>query len=175
MKDIVVSGMTGKIIFVVLLLVVIVLSYTAIVALLAALLRGQAKRARQVVADSPIGTVFIGFAGWAIFGTLAAWLYSQAFIERLQETEIVPAYLVAACIAVIVPLLICILGAPGLYTHIGSRIAALRTRETSEFWCVTVGTLVCLTAAIFPFVGWFLVLPLLMAAEFGAGFRSLLR
>jgi len=82
-------------------------------------------------------------------------------------------YLVAAGASLVVPSLICLLGAPGLYTHIGSRIAALRTRESSDFWCVAVGVLVCLTAAVFPFVGWFLLLPLLLAAEFGAGFRSL--
>ena len=185
MKDIIASGAypvimprddpAGKIIFVVLLLVVLVLSYTAIVALLAALLRGQTERARQVVAESPIGTVLIGLFGWVILGTLAAWLFSQAFVEHMLETASVPAYLVAACVTLIVPMLICILGAPGLYTHIGSRIAALRTRETSDFWCVVVGTIACLTAAIFPFVGWFLVLPLLMAAELGAGLRSLLR
>ncbi len=51
----------------------------------------------------------------------------------------------------------------------------LRQGESSEFWCVAVGALVSLTAALFPFVGWFLVLPLLLAAEFGTGFRSLLR
>lgn len=156
----------GDIIFVVLFAIFIVLSYTALVALLAAVLRSRTKRARQLVADSPVRTVLTGIIGWAVFGALAAWLYLQAWF-------------VAACIAVIVPSLICLLGAPGLYTHIGSRIAALRTREmsseTSDLWCVVAGSLTSLTAALFPFVGWFLLMPLLLAAEFGAGFRSSLR
>ncbi len=167
------------VIFVVLLAIFIVLTYTALVALLAALLRGQTKRARQVVADSPVRTVIVGIIGWAVFGGLAAWLYSQAVVERLLDTQIVSGYFVAACAAVIVPSLICLLGAPGLYTHIGSRVATLRTREmsgeTSELWCVVTGSLASLTAALFPFVGWFLIMPLLLAAEFGAGFRSFFR
>jgi len=167
------------IIFVVLLAIFFVLTYTALVALLAVFLRGQTKRARQVVADSPVKTVVVGIIGWAVFGGVAGWLYSQAVVEPRLETEVVSGYFVAACIALIVPSLICLLGAPGLYTHIGSRIAALRTREksgeTSDLWCVVTGTLASLTAALFPFVGWFLLLPLLLAAEFGAGFRSFFR
>lgn len=167
------------IILVVLLAIFIVFTYTALVALLAALLRGRTKRARQLVADSPVRTVLVGIVGWAVFGGLAGWLYTQADVEPVLKSELASGYFVAACIAVIVPSLICLLGAPGLYTHIGSRIAALRTREksgeTSELWFVVTGTLASLSAALFPFVGWFLIMPLLLAAEFGAGFRSFLR
>lgn len=185
MKDIIISGASpvlmptedpgGKIVFVVLLAIVILLSFTALVTLLAAVLRGRTQRAREAVEKGPVKTILTGFLGWAVFGSLAAWLYSQATVERLLETEILPVYFVAACIAVIVPLLVCLLGAPGLYTHIGRRIATLRTCETSDLWCVAAGSFVSVTAALFPFAGWFLVLPLLLAAEFGAGFRSLIR
>ncbi len=162
-------------VFVLALVLVSVLSYVALVTLLATFLPRLTQRGRQVVADSPVWTILVGAIGWAIFGALAFWLYAKAEFDRLFETATEPAYLVAACIAVIVPSLVCLLGAPGLYMQIGSRIAMLRQRESSEFWCVAVGALVSLTAALFPFVGWFLVLPLLLAAEFGTGFRSLLR
>jgi hypothetical protein len=185
MKEIIVSGASpvlmpredpaGKILFLVLAVIFIVLSYTALVTLLAAMLRDLTNRARQIVADSPLQTVLTGVVGWALFGGLAAWLYSLAFVERLLETEIVPAYFIGACAAVIVPSLICVLGAPGLYSHIGDRLDALRDRETSDLGRVILGSVVALIAASFPFVGWFLVIPLLLVAEFGAGFRSLFR
>jgi len=149
-------------VFVLALVLVSALSYVALVTLLATFLPKLTQRGRQIVAESPVRTLLVGTIGWAIFGVLAAWLYGQA-------------YLAAASVAVIVPSLVCIVGAPGLYTHIGSRIAALHTREVSELWCVGVGTLACLTAALFPFIGWFVLLPLLLVAEFGTGVRSLLR
>lgn len=149
-------------VFVLALVLVCVLSYVALVTLLATFLPRLTQRGRQVVSESPVRTIVVGAIGWAIFGALAAWFYSRANPH-------------AAHVALALPALVCLFGAPGLYTHIGSRIAALRTGEASALWCVVVGSLVSLTAALFPFVGWFLILPLLLAAEFGAGFRSLIR
>jgi len=149
-------------VFVLALVLVSVLSYVALITLLATFLPSLTQRGQQIVAKSPVRTILIGAIGWAIFGALAVWFYSRANSH-------------AAHVALALPALVCLLGAPGLYTHIGGRIAGLRASESSDLWCVFVGTLLCLVAALFPFVGWFLVLPLLLAAEFGAGFRSLLR
>ena len=149
-------------VFVLAIVLISALSYVALVTLLATFLPGLTQRGRQIVAEHPLRTVLVGAIGWVIFGGLAAWFYSRTNPS-------------AAYVALVLPSLVCLLGAPGLYTHIGNRIAALRAREASSLWCVVVGTLVSLTAALFPFVGWFLILPLLLAAEFGTGFRSLLR
>lgn len=149
-------------VFVLAFVLVSVLSYVALVTLLATFLPGLTQRGRQIVAEHPLRTLLVGAIGWAVFGGLAAWFYSRA-----NPT--------AAHLALALPALVCLLGAPGLYTHIGNRIVALRAREASALWCVVVGALVSLTAALFPFVGWFLILPLLLAAEFGTGFRLLLR
>ena len=185
MKEVMVSGASpvlmpredpaGKIVFVVILAIVIIVTFTALMALLAALFRGQTSRARQAIADAPYLSLLTGLVGWAVFGALAVWCWSRAFVEHLLETEVVPGFLVAAAILVIVPMLICLLGAPGLYTQIGRRIAAMRARETSDLACVTSGTLVAMVAVLFPGFGWFVVLPLLLFAEFGAGVRSLFR
>ena len=149
-------------VFVLVIVLISVLSYVALVTLLATFLPRLTQRGRQIVAEHPARTLLVGAIGWGIFGGLAAWFYSRTNPS-------------AAYVALALPALVCLLGAPGLYTHIGNRIAALRAREASALWCVVVGTLVSLTAALFPFVGWFLVLPLLLAAEFGTGFRLLLR
>ena len=183
MKEVLVSGASpvlmpredpaGKIVFMVILAIVIIVTFTALMTLLAALFRGQTIRARDAVADAPYKSVLTGLLGWIVFGALAAWCWSQAFVEHLLETEIRPGFLVATAVLVIVPMFICLLGAPGLYTQIGRRIAALRSRETSDLACVVMGSLVAIVAALFPWFGWFLVLPLLLFAEFGAGIRSL--
>ncbi|MDJ0710203.1 MAG: hypothetical protein QNJ14_07440 [Woeseiaceae bacterium] len=185
MKDVLVSGASpvlmpredpaGKIVFVVILATVIIVSFTALMTLLAALFRGQTGRARDAIADAPYLSLLTGLVGWGVFAALAAWCYSRAFVHHLLETEILPGYLVAAAILLIVPLFVCLLGAPGLYTQIGRRVAALRASETSDLACVVIGTLVALAAVSFPGFGWFIVLPLLLFAEFGAGARSLLR
>ena len=185
MKEVMVSGASpvlmpredpaGKIIFMLLLVLLIVVSFTALITLLAALFRGQTKRARDAVAEGPWWTLLIGLVGWIVFGGLAIWLWSQAFVERLLETEVVPGFLVASCASVAIPVAICLFGAPGLYTHIGSRIGELRGGETSDLRCVVTGALVAIIAGLFPFLGWFVVLPLLLFVEFGAGARSLLR
>jgi len=185
MKEVIVSGASpvlmpredpaGKIIFVLLLVAVFVIAFAALVTLLAAVFRGQTGRARRAVAEGPWQTLLAGLAGWIVFGGLAIWCWSQAFVERLLETEVVPGFLVASCASVAIPVAICLFGAPGLYTHIGGLIGKLRARETSDLECVVTGSLVAIVAGLFPFLGWFVVLPLLLFAEFGAGVRSLLR
>jgi len=165
----------GKIVFIVILAIVLIVAFVALVTLLAAVLRGVTKRGRVAVETNPGRTLIHGFVAWAVFGALAAWLYSQAYAERSLETEIVPGYFIAACLAVFIPMLVNLLGAPGLYTHIGRRIAAMRSREMSDLGCVIMGSCVAITAALFPIFGWFLVLPVLLAAEFGCGVRALIR
>ena len=165
----------ANIVPVLLLAIVFVASYAALVTLLAALFRDRAKKARDAVAVAPLKTLFTGLAGWVIFGAPAAWCYMQAIAGHLPEYSVAPGFFVAGTILVIVPSLVCLLGAPGLYTHIGRRLASLRANEMSDLACVVLGVLVALIAGLFPWFGWFLVLPLLLFAEFGAGVRSFLR
>ncbi len=155
--------------------IVFVVSYAALVTLLAALFRGQTKRAEDAVTAAPFKVLFTGLAGWVLFGAPAAWCYSQAMAGRLPEYHVAPGFFIAGTILVVVPSLICLFGAPGLYTHIGRRLASMRAGEISDFGCVVTGALVAITACLFPWLGWFLVLPLLLFAEFGAGVRSFLR
>ena len=160
---------------IVLLAIVFIASYTALVILLAALFRSRAKLAEKAVARAPLKTLSAGLAGWTVFGLPAAWCYWQAIGDYLPEYQVAPGFFTAGTALVIVPSLVCLLGAPGLYTHIGRGLASLRAGETSDLSCVVMGSLVALTACLFPWFGWFLVLPLLLFAEFGAGVRSFIR
>lgn len=148
----------GKIIYVTILVAVFIVSYVALVALLAALLKGLTARGREAVESKPWMTLAYGLIGWLVFGGLAALLNLQA-----------------AIVLIVIPSLICVVGAPGLYTHIGGRIGALRNRETSDLQRVVLGCSVALVALLFPGIGWFIILPLLLMAEFGTGVQALLR
>ncbi len=185
MKEVIVSGASpylmpredpaGKIVFMVLFGALVLLCFLALVTLLAAVLRSQTGRAHRAVSEGPLQTALVGAAGWLVFGAGAAWLYSRAWIERLLETEIRPGFLLATVVVAGIPLVLSLLGAAGLFTFLGDRLAALRRKETSGIWRLLAGAVVAIFAAFFPIVGWFVVLPLLMATALGAGSRSLLR
>jgi len=185
MKETIVSGASpvlmptedpaGKLVFMIVLAGVILVSFVALITFMAAVLRGTTERSRGAIQDGPVATTIYGAVVWLVFGIIAVWLYSQAFVERLLETEVVTGFLVGAIVVTLVPLSLSLLGAPGVFSHIGDRIAALRSRETSHLRRTVSGTLVSVFAAFFPIVGWFLILPLLIAAALGAGTRSLFR
>ena len=168
MKDLIAHGTSlawmptdnpaGKIIYVAILVGVFIVSYVALVALLAALLKGLTARGREAVETKPWMTLVYGLVGWLVFGGLAAFLNLQA-----------------ATVLIVIASLICLVGAPGLYTYIGGRIGALRNRETSDLQRVILGCGVALVAMLFPGIGWFIVLPLFLMAEFGTGVQALLR
>ena len=152
----------GKIVLVLILAIALIVSYVAIVTLLAALLKGHTARGRKAVATRPWMILVDGLIGWLAFGGLAGFLYSRGMVA-------------AAIVMLVIPALVCLVGAPGLYTHIGERIGALGNKEVSSLRCVVAGCGTALLAVLFPGVGWFIVLPLLLMAEFGAGFQALLR
>ncbi len=185
MKELIVSGASpylmpredpaGKLVFMLLFGALVLLCFLALVTILAAVLRGQTDRARRAVQDRPFRTMLMGVAGWLAFGAVAAWFSANAYTERLLETEVRPGFLVAATVAAGIPLVLSLLGAAGLFAYVGDRVAALRRAESSQLRRLVTGCFVAVFAAFFPFVGWFVVLPMLLATAFGAGSRSLLR
>lgn len=165
----------GKIVFAIVLLVFLLVCFIALMTFLAAVFRDMNERSKSTLAGSPWRTCLIGLAGYAVLGGLAAWLYSQAFIVRLLETEIVPGLLVPAVVLSALPLVMSLLGAPGMFSHIGDRLAELHGGEMNGLKRTAMGTAVAVFAALFPLVGWFLVAPLLLLASFGCGARGILR
>lgn len=164
----------GKILFAVLLLVFLVICFIALMTLLAAVLRGTTERSRNATGQAPLLTLFTGFVGYAVLGGLAAWLYSEAFIVRLLETEIEAGFLVAAILVTAFPLLMSLLGAPGVFSHIGDRIAALHGGDMNGVKRTVFGTVVSVLSALFPIIGWFVIVPLLLMFSFGAGVTAIL-
>ncbi len=185
MKEIVWSGASvvlmpredpaGKVIFVIVLLIFILACFVALMAFMASVLRGVNDRSKQAIQWSPWKTGFFGVAIYAVFGGLALWLYSLAFIERLLETEIVWGFLAAAVLVTVVPLLASLLGAPGTFGYVGDRIAALHGGEMSGLRRTVLGTTISVFAAFFPLIGWFVVLPVLLVMSCGAGASTIFR
>lgn len=185
MKDILISGASpvlmpredpaGKIIFAIVLLVIILICFVALMTFMAAVFREMNERARKAIAWAPVKTVLVGITGLVVFGDLASWLYSLAFIERLLETEIVAGYLVAAILVTALPLLLAILGAPGTFGYIGDRLAALHGGDLSGLRRIVLGTVVSILVALFPVLGWFVVLPGLLVVSLGAGVLAVTR
>ncbi len=185
MNEVIVSGASpylmpredpaGKIVFLLLFATLLLVCFFALVTVLAAVLRDQTGRAHKALHDGPLKTALIGVAGWVAFGAMAAWLSANAYTERLLETEVHAGFVVAAAIAAGIPLVLSLLGAAGLFAYVGDRISALGTTEASELRRLLTGCFVAVFAAFFPIVGWFVVLPMLLATALGAGSRSLLR
>ena len=108
MKEIIWSGASpvlmpredpaGKIVFAIVLFVIVLVWFVALITFLAAVLRSLTERGKEAIAWSPGRTALAGIAAYVVFGGLAAWLYSMAFIRRLLETEIVWGFLVAAIV-----------------------------------------------------------------------------
>lgn len=158
----------GKIVFAAFVLIVGLISFVALMTFLAAVFRGLTERCKSAIQQTPMRVLLIGLIGYALFGGLASWLYSMAIVERLLETEISPGLLAAALTAATVPLVVSILAAPGTFSDIGDRLAALHGGEMSGLRRTALGTLVSVLTVWFPIIGWFVVGPLLLVISFGA-------
>ncbi|MGI9234810.1 MAG: hypothetical protein ACR2RD_14345 [Woeseiaceae bacterium] len=184
MKEIIYSGASpvlmpredpaGKIVFFIVLLVLVLVSFVALMTFLAAVFRETNERSKSAMLWAPLRTVLTGLAGYAVLGGIAAWLYSEAFIVRLLETEVVTAFLVPAVIVTALPMLLSLLGAPGVFSYLGDRLAELHGGEMNGLRRTAMGTLTAVFAALFPIIGWFVVTPCLLASSFGAGLSSVL-
>jgi len=166
-KEIIVSGESpvlmpredpaGKIIFAIVLLIFVLFCFVALMTFLAAVFRDTNERSKEAVQRSPLRTLLAGIGGYLVFGGLAVWLFSEAFIVRLLETEIVRGYLIAAVLVTAVPVLASLHGAPGLFSCIGDRIAMLHGGDMNGLRRTVFGTLSSVFAALFPFIGWFII------------------
>lgn len=165
----------GKIVFAIVLMAFLLVCFVALMTFLAAFLREMNARSKNAIHHAPLRTILLGVVGYAIFAGLSAWLYSEAFIVRLLETEIVYGFLVLAILVTVLPWLVSLLGAPGTFSYVGDRIAELHGGEMNGLRRTVMGTLVSVFAALFPFIGWFLVTPWLLATSFGAGVTGIFR
>ncbi len=158
----------GKTVFAVVVLVIGLTCFVALMTFLAAVLRRSTERCTDVIRTMPVRALLAGLAGYAVLGGLAAWLLSNAYIERLLETVFVPGMLVASIAVSLLLVLATLLGGAATFSHIGDRLAVVHGGEMSGLKRTALGTLVSTLAAWFPIVGWFVITPALVLLSFGA-------
>ena len=112
---------------------------------------------------------------YAVCGAVVAWLYPQAIIERLLETEIVPGLLGTIVVLVVIPVAGSLFGAPGTFSYVGDRLAIINGGDMPGLKRPALGTLVTVLAAWFPVIGWFVITPILLTLSCGAFLLGQLR
>ena len=165
----------GKIVFAVTVLVFGLICFVALMTFLSAVLHRLTERSKGVVDQSPLRAILVGAVVYAVCGAVVAWLYPQAVIERLLETEIVPGLLGTLVVIAVIPLAGSLFGAPGTFSYVGDRLAMINGGDMPGLKRSALGTLVTVLAAWFPVIGWFLITPMLLTLSCGAFLLGQLR
>lgn len=157
-----------KLAFVVVALIIGVACFTALMALLGAVMPRTAARCRMAVSRWPVQAVLAGALTYLVGGGLAWFFLSRGYVPRLLKVEIVPGMLVPGLAAASVLLLVTVLGAAGTVRAIGERLTAGAVPAATPAREIVVGTLAAALGSGFPVVGWALALPGLLFASSGA-------
>jgi len=164
----------GKIVFAIVAMVFGITFFVALMMLLAAVFRGQTDRCKTILQETPYRALLAGVVGYGVLGGLAWYFYSNAFIKRLLENEIIPAMLgTAIAFAAIIDLLT-LAGSFGTFAAVGDRLEKLNGRPMSGLAKMGLGTLVSALAGLFPIIGWTFVTPILCLFAFGSAVLALL-
>ncbi len=140
-----------------LILIIISLSFAGFVILLVTLLPNISDRSRAALQQTPWRAFFIGLANYLFLGGLSL---------LLMSTEIPPLSLIGLIMATALTLVTTI-GLSGLILFIGQRLVTLSGRNMSPLMQVITGTITLELALLLPFVGWFLLTPIILMLSFG--------
>ena len=143
----------------------IILCLTAFIVALSALLPQVSRRSQTALERTPWRAFFIGLANYLFLGGIALVLFSV-------EVEILGLFGLLITTFLIV---VTFLGLPGFARLTGERLTALHDDELSALRQLLWGALTIELAALLPFLGWFVLTPVLMMISFGGvvlGWRS---
>ncbi|NJN93775.1 MAG: hypothetical protein HC875_06640 [Anaerolineales bacterium] len=150
------------------LLVVLVISgvtLAAFITLLAALLPGPVTRSQTVLLHSPWRAFWLGLVNYLFLGGI-----SLALLSTEIQILVLAGLLLATFLTVVTGF-----GLAGLARLTGERLAGLRNTAASPWQALLWGTITVELAALLPFLGWFVLTPILLMLSFGAavlGWRS---
>jgi hypothetical protein len=147
--------------------------FVALMVFLAAVLPHLRERVRASMDLHPWRSLGLGFAGYLVLGSLAAFMYSRSSIQYLLRTEYEPALLAGAVAIVAVLIVTTLLGGSGLVQALGERIEQLNGQSMSGLRKTVWASLVLIGTCFFPVIGWCIVLPLSLPFAFGAALLAL--
>jgi len=130
----------------------------ALMVTLAALLPTVSKRSQSAVQRSPWRAFFIGLANYLFLGGIALILLDAGEGLLTFISLILLAFLT----------IVTAIGLAGLVKLLGERLAGLRGEEMSPLKQVIWGAVALELASLLPFIGWFLLAPIVLMLSFGA-------
>lgn len=129
----------------------------ALMITLTALLPQVNARGKAVLQRSPWRAFFIGLVNYIFLGGIVL-VVSETGVELLNLVAVLILSFVVAVTAI---------GLSGLVALTGERLAGLHSRDVSPLMQLIWGTLVLELAGLLPFVGWFLLVPIVLMTAFG--------
>ena len=126
---------------------------------LIALLPQVQERNQIMLTRTPWRAFFIGLVNYIFLGGMSA----VAFDSGLEILGLLGLIILIFLISVTA------LGLTGLVTLVGHRLNALRQSPTSELKAIIWGSITLILAGLLPFIGWFILTPILLMVSFGAG------
>ncbi len=129
----------------------------ALILFVAAMFPGTTQRGRAAIARTPWQAFFIGLVNYLFFGGISLALFST----EVEFLGLIGLILLSFLIIVTA------LGLPGLVTLLGERLAAMREHPMSKWQQTIWGALIIEFAVLLPFVGWFILSPILLMLSFG--------
>lgn len=151
----------GDVIAVIGVLIGICLSSWAVLMGFTTLFPRRADAACEAVRRHPWRATLLGLAVWTVLGSIGlAMLGSPLPVVKL--TGLVWLMILTA---------LTVIGASGLTTLIARRLQGMGA-GSGEFGALSRSALILVVSPILPFVGWFAVLPVLLAASLGAGIAA---
>ena len=139
-------------------LVIVALCLIGFVIVLVTLLPKVSERSKAAFKNSAWRAFFIGLANYLFLGGISLLLLS---------TEIPPLSVLGLVIAAFL-IIVTAIGLPGLALLIGERLTALSGHRMSDLKQLIWATLLLELAMFLPFIGWFLLTPVLLMTSFGA-------
>ena len=134
----------------------------AIMMATALLFPSRCRTAKDAIEATPRQTLIKGFLITVVVGIVGIAFLSSPFGPlKLLGTTILTGLLAVAAV-----------GAGGLAQLLGSRLKAMQN-DMSEYGLVCRGAGIVFLCAIAPFIGWFLIGPVILATAVGAGARAL--
>ncbi len=132
--------------------------FIATMILLNLLLPTVSERGKMALLNNTWPAFFIGLANYLFLGGISLLLFAL----EIRVLGLLGLIITSVLLGVT------LLGLPGLVKLVGERLAEARQSPLSPLWQLIWGTVTLTLTGLLPFIGWFLLTPILLMVSFGA-------